>query len=172
MPLDGWSDRGPGSNAMIAMSDGQLICHISEFPSGTYKKAHSHHIQYARRHIVTGGAMILMASGKGYDLQWPPDKSPSRGTWERIDWKEGALLSAGRGYHQHFNTGREPARYVVLRVGNPRYSGALGKRYKQTGGEQIEFENEDPSIREVFLEELKKYGVQPSMELVPNQSNH
>ena len=156
--LDTWSERGPGANMMTIMAGGHFICHISEFPPGTYKKAHSHHVQQARGSIVAGGALILMVKGGGYDLQWPPDTRPSQGTYERVDWKDGTLLSAGRGYHQHFNTSGEGARYVVLRPGNPRFSGALGAHYKQTGGEQIEPEDEDPMIRKMFVEELEREG--------------
>ncbi len=163
LTLDAWSDRGPGANQMINMADGLFICHISEFPSGSYKKAHSHHVQMLRGSIAAGGALILMVKGRGYDLQWPPESLPSDGRWERIDWQEGSLMSAGRGYHQHFNTGPGPARYVVFRPGNSRHTGSFGAWYKRTGGEQIEFENEDPLIRQMFLEELRKQGVPPAM---------
>ena len=163
LELDTWTDRGPGANQMINMADGLFICHISEFPSGGYKKAHSHHVQMLRGSIAAGGALILMVKGKGYDLQWPPEAPPSEQTWERVEWQEGTLMSAGRGYHQHFNTGDGPARYVVFRPGNSRHTGSFGAWYKRTGGEQIEFENEDPIIRRMFLQELEKAGIPPTM---------
>jgi len=152
--LDGWSDRGPGANMMFLMSDNALMAHVSEFPPGTYKKAHSHHVQ--SRFGSGSTALILILSSKGYDLQWPPTEPEKR---EKIPWKEGTLCTAGHGYHQHFNTGPVPARYLAFRTGNPRYSGTVGTRYKRTGGEQLEYEDQDPKIKEMFLEELKKEGI-------------
>jgi hypothetical protein len=80
-----------------------------------------------------------------------------------LDFGTGTLMSPGTGYHQHFSVGAEPARYLVLRYGNPRYSGSAGARYRETGGVQIEFEDEDPRIRELFFKELDKRGVQANM---------
>ncbi len=152
--LDTWSQRGPGANMMYLLADNSLMAHVSEFPVGSYKKAHSHHIQ--ARSGGGGTALIYILSSKGYDLQWPPDEPEKR---EKIPWKDGTFCTAGHGYHQHFNTGPVPARYLAFRTGNPRYSGAMGTRYKLTGGEQIEFENEDPQVRAEFIEELKKEGI-------------
>lgn len=152
--LDRWSDRGPGANMMFLVSDNTLMAHVSEFPVGTYKKAHSHHLQ--SRSGGGGTALLLILSSKGYDLQWPPGEAKKR---EKIPWKEATLCSAGHGYHQHFNTGPMPARYLAFRTGNPRYSGAMGARYRETGGEQIEYANEDPQIRAMYLEDLKREGI-------------
>ncbi|MCH8346794.1 MAG: hypothetical protein IIC87_07710 [Chloroflexi bacterium] len=49
------------------------------------------------------------------------------------------------------------------RPGNSRYSGSFGAWYKRTGGEQIEFENEDPRTRQMFLQELEKAGIPPAI---------
>lgn len=163
--LDTWSQRGPGVNMMFSMAGGHFICHVSEFPVGTYKKAHSHHVQRERGGGGGGDAVyILIIKGSGYDLQWPAGEAPERGMkWKRHDWDEGTLITPGRGYHQHFNTSSTTSRYLVLRPGNPRYSGALGARYKTTGGEQIDFEDEDPEIRGLFIKELEKKGITPAM---------
>ena len=130
---------------MINMADGLFICHISEFPSGSYKKAHSHHVQMLRGSIAAGGALILMVKGRGYDLQWPPESLPSDGRWERIDWQEGSLMSAGRGYHQHFNTGPGPARYVVFRPGNSRHTGSLARGTSERAGSRLNSRTRTPS---------------------------
>ena len=163
VPLDRWSDRGPGANMMFLMAGGNFICHVSEFPVGSYKKAHSHHVQRAHARLI-GAVYILLIKGEGYDLQWPPNTPPVSGEkWDRYEWREGTLIVPGTGYHQHFNTSSTPSRYMVLRYGNPKYSGAMGARYKRTGGEQIEFEDEDPEIRRLFIEELKTKGIEFSM---------
>ncbi len=154
--LDTWSNRGPGANMMFLMSDGGLMAHVSEFPPGTYKKGHSHHTQSQHGSGFRGKAHILIVGGSGYDLQWPPDEPEKR---EKINFKEGTIFTAGRGYHQHFNTSNKPARYLAFRNGNPRYSGTMGTKYKDTGGDQIDYKDEDPAIRAMFLEELKKVGI-------------
>ena len=68
-------------------------------------------------------------------------------------------MSSGSGYHQHFNCSGSNIRYIVLRYGNPRYAGAAGKRTKDTGGTNIDFEVEDPRVKETFEAELAKRGV-------------
>ena len=70
-------------------------------------------------------------------------------------------MTNGRGGHQHFNASAEPARYLVLRYGNP-FFGAPGtpkarSPHEDTG--QIDFEDEDPRIRALFEEECAKRGV-------------
>ncbi len=156
--LDRWTARGPGANMMITMAGGHLICHLSEFPAGTYKKAHSSDGIRQRAGLVSDVAYLFL-SGEGYDLQWPAGITPEPGVpWERIDYKTNSILTPGTGYHQHFNASDEPIRYVVLRYGNPRYQGALGKMTKETGGRQIEFEEEDPGVRELFETELASRG--------------
>lgn len=161
--LDRWVDRGPGANMMFSMAGGHFICHVSEFPVGSYKKAHTGEFTRGRGGLISSVAYLFL-SGEGYDLQWPAGTKPAPDAeWERLDFRTGTLMSPGTGYHQHFNVGAEPARYLVLRYGNPRYAGSSGARYKRTGGVQIEFEDEDPRIRELFFRELKKRGVEANM---------
>ncbi len=66
-------------------------------------------------------------------------------------------------WHQHFNTSREPAKYLAIRWGSMKYplfkawvlSGVTAISAKK-GGNQIEYEDEAPSIRQLFEEELRK----------------
>jgi len=161
--LDRWVDRGPGANMMFSMAGGHFICHVSEFPVGSYKKGHTGEFTRSRGGLISNVAYLFL-SGEGYDLQWPAGTKPGPDVeWERLDFGTGTLMSPGTGYHQHFNVGAEPARYLVLRYGNPRYSGSAGARYRETGGVQIEFEDEDSRIRELFFRELEKRGVESNM---------
>ena len=158
--LDRWKARGPGSNMMINMAGGHFVCHLSEFPAGTYKKAHTNEDNRNRNGLISDIAYLFLA-GEGYDLQWPAGVMPGPGTeWEKLDYGTGSLMSPGTGYHQHFNCSGEDIRYLVFRFGNPRYSGAIGKRTKDTGGTNIDFENEDPRVNELFETELAKRGVE------------
>jgi hypothetical protein len=70
-------------------------------------------------------------------------------------------------YHQHFNTGPEPARYLAMRRGgSPEHPLKLGMA---AGGDerhpvnQIEYEDEDPAIRELYVAELVARGVRLNM---------
>ena len=169
MTLDNWSYRGPGTNMYVLMAGGRFVCHVSEFPVGSYKKGHGF--------LGSGGGdartglqsetSYLFLSGDGYDLQWSPGVKPGPDTeWSRIDFKPGSLMTNGRGGHQHFNASDEPARYLVLRYGNMLF-GQRGQAREQAqdrssqgaGLGQIEYENEDPRIRALFEEECAKRGV-------------
>jgi len=162
--LDRWTARGPGANMMINMANGHFICHLSEFPAGTYKKAHTSEANRKKAGLVSDVAYLFL-SGDGYDLQWPEGVYPSPGTeWEQLSYKAGTLMSPGPGYHQHFNCSAEPIRYLVLRYGNPRFAGYVGTRYKETGGPQIQFKEEDPAIRQHFEKELANRGAVSHME--------
>ena len=156
--LDRWKARGPGSNMMIMMAGGHFIRHLSEFPAGTYKKAHTQ--DRTRRARLVSEVAYLFLSGEGYDLQWPAGVMPGPDVpWEKLDYNVGSLMSPGAGYHQHFNCSGEPIRYLVLRYGNARYLGAAGARTRDSGGINLDFEDEDPRVNELFESELAARGV-------------
>ena len=117
--LDRWTARGPGENMMINMANGHFICHLSEFPAGTYKKAHTGEANRKRSGLVSDVAYLFL-SGEGYDLQWPEGVYPSPGTeWEQLDYKAGTLMSPGTGYHQHFNCSAEPSAISFCATATP-----------------------------------------------------
>ncbi|MDP2645729.1 MAG: hypothetical protein Q8P24_12385 [Desulfobacterales bacterium] len=145
-----WHERGAGgSNIYFDISDNLQTTHISEFPVGTYKKAHRH----------GPGAHIIVLSGQGYSLIWPEGEKR-----RKIDWKKNSLfVPPAMWFHQHFNTGNEPARYLAIHAEHSfKYKG-LRKDYEaekdiKQGGNQIEYEDEDPEIRRLFKEELAQTG--------------
>lgn len=150
-----WKERGAGGKSMFfEISENSMAAHISRFPVGTYKKAHRHH----------AGAHVMIQSGEGYSLMWEKGKPI-----QRYDWKVGSMVVPPEmWWHQHFNIGREPATYLAIhgRVSKKHRSGP--KRWKvdidlKEGGDQIEYEDEDPMIWEMFEEELAKRGVQNLM---------
>lgn len=172
LALENWAYRGPGTNMNVLMAGGRFICHVSEFPAASYKKAHgfgSGETTGGRNRTgLTSENSYLFLSGEGYDLQWTPGVKPGPGVgWKRCDFKKGSLMTNGRGGHQHFNPSDEPARYLVLRYGNDRF-GIRGEQRLE--GEapgarrpQIEYEDEEPRIRELFEEECAKRGVKSKM---------
>lgn len=155
-----WKERGAGgTNIMFEIAGNTMIAHVSEFPVGTYKKAHRH----------GPGAHVVILSGKGYTLMWPEG-----GERIRIDWKPGSMLVPPlMWFHQHFNAGGTPARYLAMRWGSRKYP-MYGLAWNQekvdkslrAGGDQIEYEDETPEIRRVYDAELARVGVQSKMPAV------
>jgi oxalate decarboxylase/phosphoglucose isomerase-like protein (cupin superfamily) len=149
-----WKERGAGRSLSFELSENGMAAHTSRFPVGTYKKAHRHQ----------GGAHVTILSGEGYTLMWKEGDKP-----QRYDWRAGSLIVPPEmWFHQHFNIGEQPAHYLALhaRVSKKHRSGL--KRYKtdqdiKEGGDQIEYEDENPMIREMFETELAKRNVQIQM---------
>jgi mannose-6-phosphate isomerase-like protein (cupin superfamily) len=149
-----WNTRGAGgSHIGFELADNTMSAHISEFPVGTYKKAHRHG-------PVKGqpGAHIVLLSGQGFSLLWVDDEPV-----QRFDWHPGSLFVApNQWFHQHFNTGAEPARYLALRTGSYRYVTADAVDGADVdikeGGWQIEYRDEDRQIHATFEAELAKSG--------------
>ena len=154
-PLRPWDERGRGSNNVtFEMADNALICHISEFPVGSYKKAHRH----------GPGAWVFIVGGEGYSLMWPEG-----GERNRYDWHDGSVIvPPDRYFHQHFNVGATPARYFAIRWGGVKHP-MHGLNWEQrkidvslkAGGDQIEYEDQDPEIHALFEAELTRRGVEP-----------
>jgi uncharacterized RmlC-like cupin family protein len=150
--LKEWKERGRGNKTVfLSMSHHSIAAHMSEFEVGTYKKAHRH----------GPGAHVVLLTGTGYSLIWKDGDEP-----QRVDWKEGAMFSPpDMYYHQHFNTGKEPARYLALKPkGNPEHPVHLGAPGPNSDPEfarqhQIESEDEAPWIYDMYAEELRKNGM-------------
>jgi len=148
-----WKERG-GANVRFELSDNTMGAHVSEFSVGSYKKAHRH----------GPGAHIIILSGKGYTLMWPDG-----GEKLRFDWKAGSMVVPPEmWWHQHFNTGSAPARYLALRWGSKKYQFQLAQneemeKDRREGGDQIEYEDEDPEVRQWFDEGLAREGVENRM---------
>lgn len=138
---------------MLEIGNSSMTAPISQFPVGTYKKAHRH----------GPGAHVVILDGIGYSLMWP-EGAPI----QRFDWKPGSVVvPPDQWFHQHFNVGPAPARYLALRWGSRKYrvfkSYGIEESIKQ-GGDQIEYADEAPEIRQLFLEECRKHGVTPRMD--------
>ncbi len=163
-----WGERGPGSsNINFVMADGIMHAHISEIAPATYKKAHRHN----------AGLYVMTLSGNGYSLLWyegDPD-------FTRVDWSFGVVFPPCEGQiHQHFVTSDQPSRYLATGFGGIRYpttdlrrslwapdanqQTAFSRSIKE-GGNQLEYEDQDPRIHQIWLEEMRKAGIAPRLTL-------
>lgn len=149
--LGDYDDRGAGGlGVRFPMHSSTMWAHISEFPVGTYKKDHRH----------GPGAVVSILSGEGYSVIW------REGMEERvkIDWSERSVFAPPAGwFHQHFNTGSEPARYFAIH--RPRLGALTNSKVFSTSepSNQIEYVEEDPAVRDKFEEELAKKGLESKM---------
>src|SRR5579883_1266805 len=148
LKLYGWAERGAGGvNAMLELPQRHLAAHISQFPVGTYKKAHRH----------GPGAHLVIMGGEGFSVLWRAGEEK-----RRCNWKKGGMVIVPWDdcFHQHFNTGAEPARYLALRGGGaPRQPNAGRPDVSiKDGGWQIEYEDEDPEVHKMFEAALASHG--------------
>jgi quercetin dioxygenase-like cupin family protein len=156
MLLYGWKERGAGGiNAMLEMAENNTKSHISEFPIGTYKKAHRQ---------GPGAHLVLLSGTGGYSLIWTKE---DRSDMIKCDWQLGSMVTvpSDNCYHQHFNSGTTRARYLALRPGDmglyKKTRGGGGEnadRSIKEGGWQIEYDDEDREIHAIFEKELKAHG--------------
>jgi mannose-6-phosphate isomerase-like protein (cupin superfamily) len=169
--LDSAERKGAGVRiTALEMGGSSLVGHIAEWPVGRYHKSHHHH----------GGAILLILRSKGYTLMWPkeagirPYKEGYGNEVVKVDWKEGSFLSPPTGwFHQHFNTGAEPARQLAFRytTQSGKYRLGIGKALNREGvrtstregGTLIEYEDEDPQIRIDYEAATKVESVTPQM---------
>ena len=135
--------RGAGGQVVwIQYPDSPLWNHMSVFPDRTYKKGHAH----------GPGTLIVIVEGEGYSYMWEAGKEKVH-----VPWHEASVTVPPDGwYHQHFNLGAVPARYLAFH--SPR-----SQEYDQTGRRQIEYADEDPIVRKTFEEELAKRGLRSIM---------
>ena len=130
----------------------------------------------AAGHRHGAGFHVMCVTGHGYSLLWH-DKDKD---FLRIDWKHGVVFPpADQQFHQHFNASNVPARYLATGVGGLRYpvttmnrrslmglkpgeKGAVSTSIKE-GGDQVEYEDQDPRIHRKWLEAIAATGVKSSM---------
>jgi oxalate decarboxylase/phosphoglucose isomerase-like protein (cupin superfamily) len=155
LPLIAAKERGAGGGHIrFNMARGSMNSHISQFPVGTYKKAHRH----------GPGAHVIVLSGEGYSLMWPEGEEP-----RRYDWEVGSMIvPPNMWYHQHFNTGTTPARYLAFKheVVSIRNAQGVPKAWisQRVGGDQIDYADETPAVRTLFADALAKNGLEPKMD--------
>lgn len=152
--LDDTPGRGAANRSMgLAMAGNAMGLHLSDFEPGTYKKAHRHGT----------GAHLVILTGSGFSLLWQEGQPRTK-----VEWREGSLLSPREmEYHQHFNTGPVAARYVAFTFSSMVLTSLKGlsgpELSEKEGGWQIEYEDEDPEIYDLYAAECSKNGAQVTL---------
>ncbi len=139
--------------------------HINQWPVGRYHKAHYH----------GPGALLVPLRSEGFVLLWP--KEWGIRPWENgygdevvmANWKAGGLYAPPDGwFHQHFNTGPEPARQLAFHgfmngfgYLAPVRSGEWTPTLISTeeGGSLVEYQDEDPEVRRMYKAILDTKGI-------------
>ena len=155
LPLMAAKERGAGcGHIRFSMAKGSMNSHISQFPVGTYKKAHMH----------GPGAHVIILSGEGFSLMWPEGEEV-----RRYEWAEGSMIvPPNMWFHQHFNTGNTPARYLAFKAEGVSIRNVQGvpKAWisRRIGGHQIDYADESQNVRDTFAQALAKTGAVPRMD--------
>jgi len=89
---------------------------------------------------------------------WPEGEEP-----QVYPWEVGTLIvPPNMWFHQHFNSGTTPARYLALKheVVSIRNAQGVPKAWisRRVGGDQIDYADEAPFVRKKFADELAKHG--------------
>jgi len=157
LPLIEAKERGAGGGHIrFNFAKSSLNSHISQFPVGTYKKAHAH----------GPGAYVITLAGEGYCLLWPEGEEP-----KPYYWKKGTLITPPTmWYHQWFNTGTTPARYLAYKYEGVAIRNAQGvpKAWisRRIGGHQIDYADESRTVRTMFADALAAKGLKSNMDSV------
>ncbi|MGE5817271.1 MAG: cupin domain-containing protein [Deltaproteobacteria bacterium] len=153
-PKDYKERGGDNRTTLFEFVDNTMSAHLSEFPVGKYKKAHRH----------GAGAHIIMLTGSGYSFLWEQGQDNNK---RRVEWGPMSMfVPPVQWWHQHFNPGAEPARYLALKPWGFKFKVEdlkdTGEDVKR-GGAQIEYEDQEPEIHNIFLRECKSRGAEPRM---------
>ena len=147
--MDDNTHRGAGSTSVYCQfPNTELSAHMSEFAPRTYKKAHRH----------GPGRAIVIPVGEGYSVMWEEGKEKVVCPWHECSM----LVPPNRWFHQHFNVGDIPARYLAMHP--PMQFHGHAEKVTDRAKDQIEYVNEDPMIRELFASELEKRGLTSKMD--------
>jgi len=146
------------------IAENSLIGHLVEWPVGRYRKAHCR----------GGSVSLVILRSSGYSLMWPSDlgtqpyKNGVADQVVRLDWVPGSIFSPPPNwFHQHFNTGTEPAQTLAFYCGSEQFpmskraDGAAAPRFAASpqSGTVLDFDGDDPSIRRMYEDELARKGI-------------
>jgi mannose-6-phosphate isomerase-like protein (cupin superfamily) len=141
----------------LVLAQGSLATDVRELAPGSYAKA-SRQLQ---------GSHIFGVDGEGYTLVWKEGAE----TFTRMAWRHGVVCAAGGMlFHQHFNAGAAPARFLDVQLGSARFPMFRARRASYgdasvyaAGSATIPYAQQDPRIHAQWLETIKTKGVTSQM---------
>jgi hypothetical protein len=147
--LVAFKGRGAGGTVVFVEFPGSpMTAHMSVFPPRSYKKGHRHGPAF----------VIVIPAGEGYSIMWQDERSEK----VVVPWHEAScFVPPFRWFHQHFNVSTSPDRYLAIHP--PRGLAGSGERVEDRSRDQIEYDEEDPFIRQKFEDELSKRGLSSVM---------
>jgi quercetin dioxygenase-like cupin family protein len=171
LPLD--NRRSPGYRRIEPhMTGNTFYLWIGQHENGRYSKAHAH----------ASAAVLICLTGKGYTYTWPstlgqtPWKDGLADQVRRQDYEPVGMVSAapmgGNWFHAHFGISKEPMRLTAWFGPHApgRERGRPGERaidygaiHIVDGGTAVPYWDEDPFLRQEYLETLKREGVASRM---------
>jgi mannose-6-phosphate isomerase-like protein (cupin superfamily) len=142
-----WGRGAGGTTVFINFPGSEMSCHMSVFPTRTYKRAHRH----------GPGRVIVIPSGEGFSVMWQEGQEKIVVPWHECSM----FVPPDRWFHQHFNLGAKDARYLAF---HPlwQFSGH-GESVEDRARDQIDYSQEEPWIREKFEGELSARGIKTDM---------
>ncbi len=131
----------------LRFPDSPMWAHIGHSEPFTYKKAHRH----------GPGTIVIFLAGEGYSLMWPEG-----GEKVVCPWHEGsAIVPPSDWFHHHFVLSPTPARMLALH--RSRLHPGLGDNVVDYERNEIQYWQEDSSIRKMFEEKLAERGFASQM---------
>ena len=136
--------RPGGGRTVTIHFKSPIRTHMSVFPVGSYWPAHRH----------GPGVSIVIPRGEGYAVMWQEG-----GEKIVVPWHEASLyVPPDRWFHQHFNVSATETRYLAFHLPIGMSTG-----WRSLPGDTIPFAEEDPFLRERWVEELGKRGMKTTM---------
>ena len=139
---------GGGRTVYIVYPKSKMTCHMSVFPSGSYKKGSPSRPRRHHRHPRRRGLLRHVGRGQGR-------RSLCRG------------MKAASSFHRTsgFTSISAPvsSRRATWPSTRPGSSAAQAETIEDRARDQIEYPDEEPMIRELFQEELAKKGLASKM---------
>jgi mannose-6-phosphate isomerase-like protein (cupin superfamily) len=106
--LDAPAPNGLGRSQALTLAGGTIAADVVELLTGTYGQA-TRQMQ---------GSHLFGVAGEGYTLTWEEGAVD----FIRCDWRFGVVTaSPGMEFHQHFNAGATPARFLDVQLGSQRF---------------------------------------------------